>query len=285
MTNSTFSIEVAWWIDGVAQTVIACLGLAGNSLAIPVLMSNRLNSVFNKILLFLAIFDNIFIICSILEATRKNFQPINETHVYLFAYFLYQLQAIAIVSSILTTVVLALERFLAVSKPIAYHNATSGTNPWKRAMAYIVPVFIFSTIFSIPKFFETQVVQVEILDKSRSDNLKRKLLSLYIWGKQWGKLFRAWLHWNALRHQMSFEMSFMPPIGTLSSFFSASQWEAWNLFQMTSNGATRFKITKPLRPRPNETIFFESILEYISQLQRKMSLGCMTKKAPEVLYI
>ena len=39
----------------------------------------------------------------------------------------------------------------------------------------------------------------------------------------------------------------MPPVGSLSFLFSVSQWEAWNLFQMTSNGAPRFGVTEPLR--------------------------------------
>jgi hypothetical protein len=55
---------------------------------------------------------------------RKNFGPLHEVvHSYAFAYFLYQLQSVAIVSSIFTTTVLALERCLAVAKPIEYHNA------------------------------------------------------------------------------------------------------------------------------------------------------------------
>ena len=84
-------------------------------------------SIFNRILVFLAVFDNIFIFCSILEAVRKNFGPLHHVaHVYAFAYFLYQLQAMAIVSSIFTTVVLALERCVAVAKPIEYHNAIQG---------------------------------------------------------------------------------------------------------------------------------------------------------------
>ena len=32
-------------------------------------------------------------------------------------------------------------------------------------------------------------------------------------------LFRSQLHWNMWRHQMSFEICFMPPIGTLSFLF------------------------------------------------------------------
>ena len=82
---------------------------------------------------------------------------IHGHHVYVQGYFLYQLNSIAIVASIITTVVLALERFLAVSKPIAYHNATLGINPWRRVMNYIIPVFVFSIIFNVSKFFEIEI--------------------------------------------------------------------------------------------------------------------------------
>ena len=74
-----------------------------------------------------------------------------------------QFQSIAIVASIFTTVILALERFLAVSKPIEYHNATQGMNPWSRVIKYVIPVMLMSAIFSIPKFFETKVVMTHKL--------------------------------------------------------------------------------------------------------------------------
>ena len=86
-----------WWMEGVIQIGVACLGLAGNSLAIPVLLSGKLNSIFNKILVFLAVFDNVFIVCSLLEAVRKNFRAIHDMHVYLFAYFLYQVEPFSII--------------------------------------------------------------------------------------------------------------------------------------------------------------------------------------------
>ena len=83
-----------------------------------------MTSIFNRMLVFLSVFDNIFIACSLLESVRKNFGPWNEKiQTYAFAYFLYQLQSVAAVSSIFTTIVLALERCLAVAKPIEYHNA------------------------------------------------------------------------------------------------------------------------------------------------------------------
>jgi hypothetical protein len=36
-------------------------------MAVPVLVSKKLNSIFNRILVFLAVFDNIFIFCAVLE--------------------------------------------------------------------------------------------------------------------------------------------------------------------------------------------------------------------------
>ena len=43
-----------------------------------------------QILVFLAVFDNVFILCAVLEAIRKYFGALGDLHVYLYAYFLYQ---------------------------------------------------------------------------------------------------------------------------------------------------------------------------------------------------
>lgn len=59
--------QLAYSLDGVGQIIIGLTGIIGNCMAIPVLMSKKLNSIFNRILVFLAIFDNIFIFCSVLE--------------------------------------------------------------------------------------------------------------------------------------------------------------------------------------------------------------------------
>ena len=46
--------KVAWWLEGFTQIIIGCMGFAGNTIAIPVLSSRKLNSIFNRILVFLA---------------------------------------------------------------------------------------------------------------------------------------------------------------------------------------------------------------------------------------
>ena len=65
-----------------------------------------------------------------------------------------------------TTVVLALERYRAVWRPIEYHNnVNSSPHPWRRVLVYIVPVVIFSALFNIPKFFETKFTPRPVSEK------------------------------------------------------------------------------------------------------------------------
>lgn len=51
-----------------------------------------------------------------------------ETLQLLFARGLYQFQAMILLSSIYLTVALAVQRYLAISKPIEYHNDTVAIN-------------------------------------------------------------------------------------------------------------------------------------------------------------
>ena len=61
------------------------------------------------------------------------------------------------------TVVLALERYRAVWRPVEYHNTVNASaKPWRRVMVYTLPVVIFSILFNLPKFFETEFEEVEV---------------------------------------------------------------------------------------------------------------------------
>ena len=35
--------SLAWWLDGVVQIIMGLVGLAGNSMAVPILLSKKLN--------------------------------------------------------------------------------------------------------------------------------------------------------------------------------------------------------------------------------------------------
>ena len=77
-------------------------------------------------------------------------------HIYIFPKVLYPLHKIAMTTSMYTTVVLAFNRYSAVSQPIhVYVNTATGTT--KRVLINIILVLLFAFVFNLPKFFEFYV--------------------------------------------------------------------------------------------------------------------------------
>ena len=162
--------RVSWWVDGLLEILVGSIGLLANGLAIPILLSRAMNTIFNKLLVFLAICDNFFIVCSMLEGIRKH-SDFWQIHEYAFGYFLYPLHNFVLCCSIYVTLALALERYRAVWRPVEYHNKCKGANPWRRVASYVIPVFAFSAVFNIPKLFEVEfVVKSEMHEADNSCN-------------------------------------------------------------------------------------------------------------------
>ena len=164
-SSEEFYTDFSYWMENVVQSTIGVVGIAANTIAIPALCSREMFSIFNLLLMFLAIFDNFFIVCQLLEAHRRitngnsyDEDAFNQAHEYAFAYFLYPFHSFVLVCSMYMTVALALERYQAIWKPIEYRNKTIGVNPWERVVLYyVLPVIIFSTLINIPKWFEIQL--------------------------------------------------------------------------------------------------------------------------------
>ena len=121
-----------WWLVGVFQIGINAIGLMGNSISLLVLLAKDQKNLFNMTLTMLTIFDSVFNVTDILECIRNVFHDrsscseislIQTIHIYLWPQFLYPLRNIAMTSSIYMTIVLATERYLAVSSPIASYIA------------------------------------------------------------------------------------------------------------------------------------------------------------------
>ena len=49
------------------------------------------------------------------------------------------------------TVVLALERYKAVWRPVEYRNSVLSGDPWCRVFTYVAPVIVLSVLFNVPK--------------------------------------------------------------------------------------------------------------------------------------
>ena len=66
--------NMCFWLEGVIQIIIGIFGFFGNCMAIPILLSKTMSSIFHRLLVCLAVTDNIFIVCNISEGIRNNFQ-------------------------------------------------------------------------------------------------------------------------------------------------------------------------------------------------------------------
>ena len=64
---------MAFWLDGVAKTTLALLGVFSNILAGYVLNQPKMKNSFNLCLVALACIDTIYLVVSILESLRKRY--------------------------------------------------------------------------------------------------------------------------------------------------------------------------------------------------------------------
>ena len=149
-------------LENCVSVGINIFGLFANSIAMVVLYSRSLQTLFMKTLFILAIFDLNFNICDILETVRLVYydtgtcqqMPYSQMlHLYLTPQLIRPLRMFVVVSSMYTTVVIALERYQAVSKPIVTYIGREEDN-WKKLCFRLSPVIIVALILTLPKCFE-----------------------------------------------------------------------------------------------------------------------------------
>ena len=141
---------------------INLFGFISNSIATTILLRHNLKSIFNKTLLVLGIFDAAFNACDILETIRSVYYDhgsclpmpfYQKIHLYLTPQFFRPLRMFLIITSMYTTVGIALKRYFAVSKPIlAFVGRDEKT--WKKVFCTLVPVMFVSFLLSVPLCFE-----------------------------------------------------------------------------------------------------------------------------------
>ena len=156
---------VRWIVEGIILIIISFSGLVSNLIAIPVLLSRELINRFNRILAVLAVLDAAYNFFDILESIRNQHYPYfsdNQCgpkphyvflHDYVFCRLLYPLQNIVMMASIYATVIVAFERYVAVSRPISTY-IQDGSDSWRKTFFYIFPMSLFSLAFNFSKFFE-----------------------------------------------------------------------------------------------------------------------------------
>ena len=144
-------------LEGIIQMTISSLGVLGNAASIFLLSRPELKSSFNQLLAVLASFDLMYLITMFLESLRRLGLE-TDTYIFLFPYFLYPVNFIALTGSIFMTVGVATERYIAVYHPMYYNKILTNTTSHRgRLLTYLLPITILAIIFNIPKFLESKV--------------------------------------------------------------------------------------------------------------------------------
>ena len=119
---------------------------------------------FNQMLIGLAFFDLFFILCGVPVHITPIFNLENRLYAWLYAYFLYPFTAVSLTGSIYMTMAITIERFLAVCRPHYYRDVNTRISPVKKVLMYAIPVSTFAIIVNIPKFLETTVSIISLIE-------------------------------------------------------------------------------------------------------------------------
>ena len=121
-----------------------------------------------RLLIIQAICDNLYLTLSFIESIRTDIGWSTDFQVLMFVTTLYPLHNILLCLCIYMTVILSMERYLAVTKPIDYHMVIVSGRQWQRIFHYFLPILTFSIVFNLPKFFEL-MTKVNIVEESNGN--------------------------------------------------------------------------------------------------------------------
>ena len=153
---------INWYLEIVILLPLGIIGISANLTSIPILLSRKMSSIFNQTLAVLAMVDTTYIILDTYRTVVRNLDP-EENCFDVAAYlFLRPIQSIAMNASIFLTVVIAIERYLAVSRPLSvFMGEIGGHNKWQTLVFYVAPAIVLSILINIPCFFELEWVYQE----------------------------------------------------------------------------------------------------------------------------
>ena len=161
---------ISFWVEGILQCSLGSVGIVANLVAIIVLSSPKLKSIFNKLLICLIFVHIVVMVIVIFDEViwptwvDKPKYISGAIFMYLFTYVLHPVKQIMRYSSIFITTVMARHRFLASRHPIEYRNSTKSLSPWKSAIEIFVQILTVSLLLTIPLFLEVSVKHEDVVD-------------------------------------------------------------------------------------------------------------------------
>ena len=111
-TCGVFSGNLQFWINGVVELVLAIIAFLSHSVVLTVLVRQDLATIFSRLLVVLAVSDNLHYICSISISSMN----LNRGGPSFFGTYLPQFHSIFHMNSFYTFLALVVERILALTK-------------------------------------------------------------------------------------------------------------------------------------------------------------------------
>jgi hypothetical protein len=157
-------------IEGVVLTLIGTIGIIGNIGAVLFFgRSKRRQIRFYNLMLSLAVVDILVIISFIWFCSIPEFLDTTRTSHY-WSIWLYPILKICCTGSIFLTVAVSLERYLAICKPLLYHEHQ------KKTKVVLISIFSISILYNIPTFFE-----LKWLDHIPVTNGRNRTINIGVW--------------------------------------------------------------------------------------------------------
>ena len=140
------------YLEVEGRLVVCFVGLFFNVLVIILLLDKKLkNELFNRLLLTLVVIDSLYLLIAVVDIwiywLGREQQP-SFDHLYVFYFIIKPLKGIARLSIIYLTIILALQRYRTIAKPLhmLVRNQHTNKTTWTQALKFTVPVIIISMI-------------------------------------------------------------------------------------------------------------------------------------------
>ena len=140
-------------LEKILLPIVGGLGVLGNLASMKLIMKSKARSTFHHSLISLAVIDTVFIILMIMQYST-NLMSSSDMYCLLNPLLFHPLLTIMLTSETFLIMSIALERFLAVEKPIQYHQGTLRRSKKVHTLVFIFVPFLLAVLFNVTKFFE-----------------------------------------------------------------------------------------------------------------------------------
>ena len=161
--ENSFSVDVARvWIQGILLGVIGVFGIVGNIGAVIYFsVKKNYKRTFEALMLWLSVWDIIFIICALMAYAVPEFLfyqgfESGEFSAYTIPW-LVPIAQLASTCNILFTMAISIERYFVICKPLLHRARAHG----RSSTTYILSLVTFATIYNFSKFFELETIVLD----------------------------------------------------------------------------------------------------------------------------